>query len=157
MTETAFLAGLLHDIGKIALDRCFTKEYAPVVRAIAGGQDDLEAEKAILGTTHAEVGVEVAINWSFPDTIQDAIRDHHHPKDGAFLSLLIHYSDLLVRARFPNYPSDERITLNLGDDQRFKDMVFGVSGEIPDIEYLTFKIDDEVDHAISFVQLAYQD
>jgi len=157
LAETAFLAGLLHDIGKIALDRCFTKEYMPVVKAIAAGQDDLAAEKEILGTTHAEVGVEVAINWSFPGTIQEAIRDHHSPKEGAFLPLLIHYSDLLVRSRFPNYPSDAKIVLNLGTDARFKDMVFGVSGEMPDIEYLTFKIDDEVDHAISFVQLAYQD
>lgn len=30
MEETAFLAGLLHDIGKIALDRSFSEEYAPV-------------------------------------------------------------------------------------------------------------------------------
>jgi putative nucleotidyltransferase with HDIG domain len=157
MAEVAFLAGLLHDIGKIALDRCFTKEYAPVASAIKAGKNDLDAEMEILGTTHAEVGEEVAINWKFPETIQEAIRDHHHPKDGSFLSMLIHYSDLLVRTRFPNYPADENIVLNLGSDERFKNMVFGIQGEIIDIEYLTFRIDDEVDHAIAFVQLAYQD
>jgi len=157
MAETAFLSGLLHDIGKIALDRCFTKEYAPVVRAIREGMDNLEAEREILGTTHTEVGVEVATNWSFPENIQEAIRDHHDPREGAFLSTLIHYSDLLVRVRFPNSPADSRVVLNLGNDDKFKRLVFGISGDIPDIEYLTFQIDDEVDHAIAFVQLAYQD
>jgi putative nucleotidyltransferase with HDIG domain len=157
VAETAFLAGLLHDIGVIALDRCFTKEYTPVVMAIKEGKDDLEAEMEMLGATHAEVGTEVAINWKFPENIQEAIRDHHTPKEGSFLPLLIHYSDLLVRCRFPNWPADEKLVLNLGSDKRFKDMVFDVSGEMPDIEYLTFRIDDEVDHAIAFVQLAYQD
>jgi len=157
LAETAFLAGLLHDIGKIALDRCFTEEYTPVLNAIKTGEDGVETEKRILGVTHMEVGVVVATDWKFPDTIIEVIRDHHAPEPGALLPFLIHYSDLLVRTRFPNGPCDEKLVISVDADQNFKDMVFGISGEIPDIEYLTFRIDDEVDHAISFVQLAFQD
>jgi hypothetical protein len=47
--------------------------------------------------------------------------------------------------------------LNLDADENFKEMILGISGSIPDIEYLTFRIDDEVDRAINFVQQAYQD
>jgi len=157
LVETAFLSGLLHDIGKIVLDRCFIDEYSPVMRAVGEGENELEMEKKFMNITHMEVGARVAFNWKFPDKIIEVIRDHHTPSPGAFLPNLVHYSDLLVRTRFPNGPADKNIILNLANDQNFKDMVFGVSGEIPDIEYLTFKIDDEVDHAISFVQLAFMD
>jgi len=157
LAETAFLAGLLHDIGKIALDRCFTKEYTPVMQAIKDGEDLAEAEKRILGVTHTGVGVVVATEWKFPKNIVEVIRDHHEPKANVFLPGLIHYSDLLVRTRLPNGPYDEKLVLKLDSDQYFKDMVFGISGVIPDIEYLTFAIDDEVDRAIDFVKLAFQD
>jgi len=157
LAETAFLAGLLHDIGKIALDRCFSDEYRPVLNAVKAGEDGLEMEKKMLNITHMEVGAIVAANWKFHHDIVEVIQDHHNPKKGVFLSNLIYYSDLLVRSRFPSNLADEGIVLNLSDDQNFKDMVFGISGDIPDIEYLTFKIDDEVDHAIAFIQLAYQD
>jgi putative nucleotidyltransferase with HDIG domain len=155
--ETAFLAGLLHDIGKIVLDRCFIDEYSPVLKAIQAGEDELEMEKKFMNITHMEIGAHVASNWKFPDNIIEVIREHHTPKPGAFLPNLVYYSDLLVRTRFPNGPADKKIVLNLSNDQNFKDMVFGASGDIPDIEYLTFKIDDEVDHAIGFVQLAFLD
>jgi putative nucleotidyltransferase with HDIG domain len=155
--ETAFLAGLLHDIGKIVLDRCFIDEYSPVLRNIRDGEDALEMEKKFMNITHMEIGAQVALNWKFPDNIIEVIRDHHTPALGAFLPNLVYYSDLLVRTRFPNSPADKKIILNLANDQNFKDMVLGASGDIPDIEYLTFQIDDEVDHAINFVQLAFMD
>jgi putative nucleotidyltransferase with HDIG domain len=157
LAETAFLAGLLHDIGKIAFDRCFQDEYLPVLEAIQAGKDELETEKELLGITHVEIGAYVAVQWKFHDTIVEVIRDHHNPKPGAFLSHLIHYSDLLVRTRLPNGPLDKNLVLNLDADENFKEMVMGISGSIPDIEYLTFRIDDEVDRAINFVQQAYQD
>ena len=74
--ESAYLAGLLHDIGKIALDQCFSEEYGPVVEAMAGGAVCLDAERAMLGLTHAEVGAMVGravelprTRWSRPSAI----------------------------------------------------------------------------------------
>lgn len=157
LAETAFLAGLLHDIGKIVFDRCFQDEYFPVIEAIRMGEDELEMEKKLLNMTHEEVGAHVATQWKFHDSIIEVIRSHHNPKPGAFLSNLIHYCDLLVRTRLPNGPLDKKLVLNLDADENFKEMILGISGSIPDIEYLTFRIDDEVDRAINFVQQAYQD
>jgi putative nucleotidyltransferase with HDIG domain len=157
LAETAFLAGLLHDIGKIVLDRCFRDVYMPVLAEVKAGGIEIEAEKRLLGITHTEIGAHLAVQWGFPDNIVEAIRDHHEPNPGTFFANLVHYSDLLVRTRMPEGAADEKLVLNLGSDQNFKDMVCGISDEMPDIEYLTFRIDDEVDHAIAFVQLAFQD
>ena len=153
--DAAYLAGLLHDIGKIALDRCFTEEYIPVVQAQDAGQSCLDAERDLLGLTHAEVGAMVAVNWGFPEELVEAIQEHHddHPK--GFLGNLIQLSDLLVRTRIPNGPSDETLAFVLEEQAAFH-AVFGKAEDL-DTERLTFNIDDELDHAVAFVNLAFQD
>ncbi len=157
MEESAFLTGLLHDIGKIALDRCFPEEYAPVVAAIQEGRVGYEAEQELLGLTHADVGAMVAVNWSFADLLVEVIRDHHHPPAGAFLTNLIHLCDLLVRVRIPNSPADETLAFSLEELPAFREVFAGVPAENLDVERITFSIDDELEHAVSFVKLAFQD
>jgi putative nucleotidyltransferase with HDIG domain len=157
LEETAFLAGLLHDIGKIALDRCFTTEYEPVVAAIQAGEFCVEAEDRILGMTHAEVGSLVATHWNFSDTLVEVIRDHHAPKPGVFLSNLANLCDLLVRSRIPFSPYDETLAFVLEESPVFREVFKGIPEEDLDIERITFSIDDELEHAINFVQLAFQD
>ena len=157
LEEVAFLAGLLHDIGKIALDHCFTEEYGPVIEAIQAGEFCLEAEKRILGITHAEVGSLVAVHWNFSDTLVDVIRDHHDAPPGAFLPCLINLCDLLVRSRIPSGPYDETLAFVLEESQSFHTVFQDVPEESLDVERITFSIDDELEHAITFVQLAFQD
>lgn len=157
LEESAFLTGLLHDIGKIALDRCFPEEYAPVIAAIQEGRVGYEAEQELLGLTHADVGAMVAVNWSFADLLVEVIRDHHHPPAGAFLTNLINLCDLLVRARLPNSPADETLAFSLEGLPAFHEVFATVPAENLDIERITFSIDDELEHAVSFVKLAFQD
>ena len=155
LEETAFLAGLLHDIGKIALDHCFSEEYAPVVDAFRAGEFLVDAEQRLLGITHAQVGALVAANWSFPEDFVEAIKEHHAPPEGALLPSLIHLSDLLVRTRIPNGPADESLVVVLEEVPAFH-TIFQPGADF-DLERLTFSIDDELDHAVAFVQLAFQD
>lgn len=154
--DSAYLAGLLHDIGKIALDGCFTEEYEPVIAAMAAGQSCLEAERELLGVTHAEVGAMVAVSWSFPEALVTAIRDHHSASRD-FLTNLVQLSDLLVRSRIPNGPSDEVLAFILEDQPAFRVVFAGTQEADLDLERLTFSIDDELDHAVAFVKLAFQD
>jgi HD-like signal output (HDOD) protein len=77
-----------------------------VVEAVAAGSVSLEAERAILGITHAEVGAMVAAQWNFPELLGNAIRDHHDPACADFLTSVIQLADLLVRTRIPNCPAD---------------------------------------------------
>lgn len=155
--DPAFLAGLLHDIGKIALDRCFAEAYAPVVQAFKEGAFLVEAEARLLGITHAEVGALVAETWHFPDALVAVIREHHEPPEGAFLSHLINLCDLLVRTRIPNGPADETLTVVLEELPAFQEVFRPDQNPDLDLERLTFSIDDELEHAVTFVQLAFQD
>jgi len=153
--ETAFLGGLLHDIGKIALDQCFPEEYAPVVKRVAEGLQTVDAEREVLGLDHAEAGAILAAQWLFPEVIVGMIRDHHRPGSGEFLPSLMNLSDLLVRTRIPSGPADESLIIHLPSEPTFQ-AVFGHLKDEPDLERLTFQIDDELDHAMAFVDLAYQ-
>ncbi len=113
MEETAFLAGLIHDIGKIALDRCFPEAFGPVLQAIRDGQYFLDAEREHLGLTHADVGAMVAVYWNFADLLVEVIQTHHEPPAGAFLPNLVNLCDLLVRSRIPHYMQDETLCFSL--------------------------------------------
>ena len=121
------------------------------------GLADLGGASRILGVTHAEVGSLVATHWNFSDTLVEVIRDHHTPKPGAFLSNLVNLSDLLVRSRIPFSPYDETLAFVLEESPVFREVFKGIPEEDLDIERITFSIDDELEHAITFVQLAFQD
>jgi len=154
--ETAFLTGLLHDIGKIALDTCFPDAYAEVLQKVAEGAFFVDAERELLGMDHAEAGSMLAAEWAFPQAIVEVIRDHHEPKPEDFLPNLIHLADLLVRTRIPMGPADERLLISLDELPAFKAVLAGALHKDLDVERLTFSIDDEVDHALAFVEVAFQ-
>lgn len=57
----AFSAGLLHDIGIMVLDVCAPERFAVVWKNAQGDGDELiQAERAVFGFDHAELGAEVA-------------------------------------------------------------------------------------------------
>lgn len=75
----AFTAGLLHDIGRIALLEIVPDLYAQVPAQLAG-PELVAAEHKIVGLSHPEAGYELAIHWHLPNTFALAIRHHHHPE-----------------------------------------------------------------------------
>ena len=73
-------AALLHDLGKVVLSAHLGTQVLEVLSRTAAetdGQKLLEAENATLGTNHVEVGALVAAHWQLPETIVEAIRQHH--------------------------------------------------------------------------------
>jgi len=98
-SELAFTAGLLHDIGKMAL---YIHDPAAYVEASKQGQagleQELEAERAAFGFAHPQVGCALALKWRLPDDLALAIGHHHEPlsiEDPTNLVDVLHVADAL--------------------------------------------------------------
>ncbi len=72
--------GMLHDIGKLVILHLEDGETLQKLRiAIAGGAPSLKAEWEILGYTHIDAGMMLALHWRLPRTLHRFIYFHHHP------------------------------------------------------------------------------
>lgn len=78
--DEGFVAGLLHDIGKLVLAAHFPAEGAQAI-ALARSADvpSAEAERATLGLTHAEIGAVLVRHWRFPAEVVQGVEHHHQP------------------------------------------------------------------------------
>jgi len=75
--EEAFVAGLVHDIGKLILARCAPDIYAKLL-AESPSQDEFRArERQYFGLSHVQAGKKLAKLWGMPDILQGVIGDHH--------------------------------------------------------------------------------
>jgi HD-like signal output (HDOD) protein len=78
--EEAYVAGLLHDMGKLLLDQYIQVDYQRVYDLISVKQRTLwQAEEELLGIDHPRVGSLMAERWQFPPILSDAILYHHAP------------------------------------------------------------------------------
>jgi len=98
--EDLYIAGLLHDIGKIILmEKAAPRYLAMLRRSVQLGRSEIEVEQEDFGFTHSDVGSVLAIKWFLPEDLAIAIRYHHAPSRDPFhrsLSSLIHLADQLA-------------------------------------------------------------
>ncbi len=80
IVDAAFVAGLLHDVGKLILAANCVAEYERALRQAREKPEDLvEAEKAVFGCDHADVGGYLMGLWGLPTPVVEAIALHHAP------------------------------------------------------------------------------
>lgn len=140
--EIAYTAGLLHDIGKVALDQYMGLAYPLFYRKIQLGDESLiNAEKEIFGATHTEIGGFLAGQWSMPEQIGEVIKFHHTPELARFspeLTHIVYFADLIL-SRF--MVGNELDRLNTDDftkrlnkigmtPEQFPELIEKLSGEL---------------------------
>jgi putative nucleotidyltransferase with HDIG domain len=74
-----FVAGLLHDIGKVVFRQYFPREFGQILDLVTQGCSLDDAEMQILGCSHAQVGAWLVEKWRLPAKIVEAIAYHHIP------------------------------------------------------------------------------
>lgn len=98
--ETAYIAGLLRDIGKTILNHYVEKEYNAIVNRVEFSKVSfLEAEEKILGFNHAQIGEKIAEKWNFPKDLVEAIGLHHTPEESTIdpkLVSIVHIADAIT-------------------------------------------------------------
>jgi putative nucleotidyltransferase with HDIG domain len=98
--DEAFVAGILHDIGKVVLAQYFTEMFAQVWELIREeGCSFCESERRFSPVGHAHIGGKLAKRWQLPVSLLEAIAYHHVIKKSAVgvnLIHLIHVSDHIV-------------------------------------------------------------
>jgi len=99
--ELAFTGGLLHDIGQLVLASNFSAQYAVALDYRKKHDCPLVvAERDILGLDHADVGGLLAEAWRFPESLHQAVAEHHAPAASLANSLanVVHLADSFAHA-----------------------------------------------------------
>ena len=73
----AFTAGLLHDLGRLAMAAQDPQRYGKVVMLVHRGVPAIDAERTVFGMNHCQWGESIGRAWGFPSEIVDAIGEHH--------------------------------------------------------------------------------
>jgi len=99
--EGAFLAGLMHDLGKVVIATGLAAEYAEIERrAQAAGQPWEVCEREVIELDHAMISALALEQWKVPEPICRAVRMHHIPElitgDGVPLSRVVNVASAVA-------------------------------------------------------------
>jgi HD-like signal output (HDOD) protein len=79
--EGAFVAGLLHDLGRLMIAIALPAEYERIRQAsVSSGREMDVCEQELIEVTHAELSLAALTRWNLPAPIQQAVLYHHHPE-----------------------------------------------------------------------------
>jgi len=104
LQEEAFVAGLLHDIGKVILNVCDRTKFIETLNlCIEKGMSACAAEKQIFGIDHTDVGHAAAVQWKLPELLARVIAEHEAglttptAGDTDRMTLIVQYADAVAK------------------------------------------------------------
>ena len=153
--EQYFVAGLLHDIGIIALNQCFRSEFMECVDAAQEQKRPLyKVESEKFEFNHAEVSGFIADKWLLPEPLAEAVAFHHNPKkslDYPNIVYAVHAADIICKIfNFGDYGDNEPFSLHSIYEPARK--MFNISEQqLP--EDLAGAITEDLEEAKSFMKI----
>lgn len=102
-SETVFVGGLLHDVGRLFMLTHFPSVYRKALESASkagGGLEDFEGK--LFGARHPEIGALVAARWNLPAHLVRIVRDHEGPlaADTPVPVVVVHAADVIAKGMF---------------------------------------------------------
>lgn len=100
-SERFFVAGLLHDIGRLILVQNLPLRFYEIFQRVRQEEIFLfTAEGEEFGADHSTIGAELALQWNLPASLVNMIRNHHFPaqENSFFEAAIINLADIIVNA-----------------------------------------------------------
>lgn len=97
--DSAFVGGMLHDLGKLLIAVTLPEDYETITAAVlATGAPTFECERETLGIDHAELSALALRKWGLPELVWLSVHRHHDPRalDAPWLSVVIERADRFV-------------------------------------------------------------
>lgn len=143
-----FIAGLLHDIGKLVLWRQMQDEYIEVYDAAKENGGSLhEFELDRLGFDHADAAFAIAESWALPESLADALFTHHPRADRHLdeskdpqLSALIRIANLASREDFEDEAATHETMASCNDEEAWGILVPGADKLSPEDRFSLLKV-----------------
>jgi diguanylate cyclase (GGDEF)-like protein len=142
-TEDLMLAGLVQDIGVLALGQLEPERYAAIRNQADDNTSLVALERAELGTDHAEVGALLATQWGLPAFLVEAIRQSESAAPAGEMNLCVALSGPIADIWIGADPEPARLAAarlceqHLGMDRmNFAELTAEVSAAIPEISSL---------------------
>ena len=141
----AFVCGLLHDLGKLALDYVLPKSYARVIELTELNQGNIaDFERRIIGIDHHTAGKRLAEHWNLPYAVQDCLWLHGSPfetlprLDHRDLIEVVGLADLIVRRHHIGYSG------NFGYSQEAEEISGHIDLDAQTIDSISQKLFEEL-------------
>ena len=158
--EEAFLAGLVHDIGKLIMANLSTKQFE---EALVKAQEDSiplsQAEDEVVGFNHSDLGLRLAERWRLPQLLREAIAFNEQPRQAEGypeLTSVVRLASQFCRLHSIGVSGEPEIPIELRGEEAWQ--VLSESNgmlETLDFERFTLTLDEEIEKVRSFVHAIF--